>query len=142
MAYVILGTILSLIWLYHEWGIDLSSIFISILLGILCGILGIIISTATVEYFNLIEKITYIESEREIYALKDISGIEGNFYLFGGNVGDEYQYRYVINTPKGKQVETVSSEQYDVYIKEGNYKPKVVCEKIEYRVLKHKGGYQ
>lgn len=113
-------------------GIDLSSIFISILLGILCGILGIIISTATVEYFNLIEKITYIESEREIYALKDISGIEGNFYLFGGNVGDEYQYRYVINTPKGKQVETVSSEQYDVYIKEGNYKPKVVCEKIEY----------
>lgn len=137
MVFALLGGILFLIYMFNEFGFydfldGILYVFLSVLIGILFGVLGITISTTIVERFDLIEKTTYVESEKEIYALKDMSGIKGDFYLFGGNIGGEYQYRYVVNTPRGKQVETVSSEQYDVYIKEGNYKPKVVCEKTKY----------
>lgn len=127
MIFFIIGFIGCLIFLYRDFGyIGFGEVALSFLLGLAIGLLGMVVSSVILE--NRIPQTTETVSTQEIYSLKDNNGIKGGYYLFGGSIDDEYQYRYVISTPKGKQVETISSNDYEVYIKEGNYKPKIVKE--------------
>lgn len=71
--------------------------------------------------------------EKNIYALNDTSSVKGMAYLHSGYVNNKLRYRYVIDTPDGKQVKETETD--NVFIKEGNYTPKV---KIHKKVLKNK----
>lgn len=60
---------------------------------------------------------------KEIYALTDSSELEGSHYLFSGYVNGKLVYRYIVNTDKGKKIETVNCD--NAYFVEGAHSPKV-----------------
>ena len=68
---------------------------------------------------------------RNIYALNDASSIKGQFFLMSGSINEEYTLRYIINTPKGRQVKEI--KENNIYIKEGNYKPHLEYHDIRFK---------
>lgn len=100
------------------------SIFLGIVLGVvvgylvwfvLGGLLGLVIPCQ--------DKTEVIK----ITALSDSNSITRKSYV---NISTDYKYRYMIETEKGKLVQTLDLDR--VYINEGKYEP---------RIVKHKSFY-
>ena len=53
---------------------------------------------------------------QNILALNDNISIEGNYFLFSGYINEKMEYRYIIDTDKGKHVESCDVD--NTYIKE------------------------
>ena len=119
MAIIIICVIIGFIIGYVSWNYFDD--------GMLYAIVGLVIGLAI--YFlaggaigcNLATN--EVIEEQKIYALNDSLGVEGGYYLFSGYIDGDLEYRYVINTDKGKHIEEVDADYG--YIKEGNYTPKV-----------------
>lgn len=107
--------------------------FISVLCGVLGCSVGLLISMLLIPITTNIAPVENKVVEKNIYALNDTSSAKGMAYLFSGYVNDELKYRYVIDTPDGKQVKETETD--NVFIKEGDYTPKI---KIHKKVLKNK----
>lgn len=117
MAIIIICMIIGMIIEYLSWDYDTGFYgFTGFVIGLILffvvgGVIGEDLATKE------------IVEEQKIYALNDSLGVEGGYYLFSGYIDGDLEYRYVINTDKGKHIEEVDTDYG--YIKEGDYEPKV-----------------
>lgn len=101
----------------------LSGLFFGIFIGLICyilfgGIVGLKVGTE------------WVVEETPIVALNDNSSAINRHYLTVSSTGENYIYRYVVETEEGKQIKELRNRS-TVYIKEGPYEPK-----IEFRTKK------
>lgn len=65
---------------------------------------------------SVLPTIEVLVQTQNILALNDSTNIKGNYFLFSGYVDEELTYRYVVDTDKGKHVESCDAD--NTYIKE------------------------
>ena len=110
MLWILLGIVIGVILTWHFEGYFSSFCilagFAGFIMGAVCwlAIGGIIGSTLPTEW-ECIENY-------EICAFKDNSAIEGEKFLFSGHIGENYEYRFIKNTPQGKIVDSINAEDF------------------------------
>ncbi len=122
MIWIILPILIGLGWKYNHYDFDRCfEMMSSAVIGFISGcfmwfFIGGIIGTYIPK-----EK---IEEVQEICAFSDNSSTSVTTYLFSSHSDEKLIYRYIINTDKGKQINTL--ENPNVYIEEVNTQPKLV----------------
>ena len=105
--------------------------------GLFCGLLGILIGIIAWFIVGGIIGCTLpmkeITNEKQLCALSDSNSISGEKFLFSGYINEKLECRYVVNTDRGKHIESVDADK--MYIKEGNYKPKVVSHSDDFKSI-------
>lgn len=134
MIWIIIGIALAIWWIVKGWtdawffetivGHVLGDIG-KLLVGFAAGCIVLLISSGII-YASTFDYTT-AESEQAIYALSDNTEASGSFFLGSGYVGSDLSYFYVIETDKGKHVESVTREHAFV-----NYGETPSVEQIEY----------
>lgn len=132
MLFIIILVILGFIVMYSG-GESFSDGLLGALIGFLTGLLlmftiGQIIGLMLPKEENI--------TKENIYALNSSDSTEGASFIFSGYVDENFIYRYVIETDKGKHVEEIDADK--VYIVEGNYEPIMEIHKT---VFKYKWMY-
>lgn len=127
MIFIIIAFIITFIIVF----INSYDFLYAFLFGLVGAIIGSMLWVIIGPFIGINLPTTEIVTEQELYALSDNSELSGHHYLFSGYVDEEYGYRYVINTEKGKHIEFVSAD--NVYIEEGNYEPKIVKYTYEWK---------
>lgn len=126
MLFIILGLIIGLLKGYGSWygngGVD----------GFLGAIIGFIIYLIGGSFIGAALPVDEVVTKQEICALNDGVETEGSYFLFSGYIDKKLTYRYVVNTDKGKHVESLDEDD-DIYIKEGDYKPYVEYHKYIFK---------
>lgn len=87
-------------------------------------------STAIAEGLNLYEYEEEIVSQ-DLVVMKDTSKKQVDSFLFLSSTEEEYIYRYIINTDRGKQVNELTNQDEEIYIEEG-YEDAKLLHKIKY----------
>lgn len=96
--------------------------------GIVLGLFAwIFIGSFVGKYFEIEDNV----EEYEICALNDTTSMSGSKYIFSGCINEEFIYRYVVETDKGKQIKDLKNK--NVYILEGDYTPMVRIHTCNYK---------
>ena len=96
--------------------------------GIVLGLFAwIFVGSFVGKYFEIEDNI----EEYEICALNDTTSMSGSKYLFSGYINEEFVYRYVVKTDKGKQIKDLKNQ--NVYIIEGDYTPMIRIHTYDYK---------
>lgn len=77
-----------------------------------------------------------VVEEIDIVALNDTNSNSNINYIVTCNTEDNYIYRYMIETERGKQVQELENKS-NVYLLEGNYVPKIVKHNTEFVNMWH-----
>lgn len=121
---VLVGVVVGIIVYYRCNDFNVASLgFCSamVVTAIIFGILAFAFETTPVKV-----------SEQNIYALKDNSKTGGSFFLGIGNINEERCFFYVVNTEKGKRIETKLVDKSYI-IETDDEAPKVVTYKKRYK---------
>lgn len=98
--------------------------------GVLGFVVGFCLYISLGGFIGSVLKTIDVTEKKELYALNDLSSIEGSYYVFSGYIDEKLVYRYVEKTEKGLHIEEINSS--NVYIKEGDYIPTLVIHKKEF----------
>lgn len=97
----------------HKDKVDM--IFYSVIISILLGFA----STVIADSLNLYKCEEDMVSQ-DLVVMEDTSNKRIDSFLFLSSTEDEYIYRYIINTDKGKQVKELTNQNEEIYIEEGH----------------------
>jgi hypothetical protein len=118
MLFIILGLIIGVaIGIYEDCGDTGVYGFLGALIGLIIYVIGGMFIGAALPTEETV-------TSQTICSMKDGNEIEGSYFLFSGYVDEELTYRYVVETEKGKYVESIKAET-GVYLKEGDFEPHV-----------------
>lgn len=116
MFWIILGIILGMVFFY-TLDYEFNGI---VLLGGVFG--GFMIGGITLIFTSAILSLPckeVLKEEYELHAIVDNSEITGDFFLGCGSIGEDKYYSYIIETERGKTVETLKIEECnDIYFKD------------------------
>lgn len=116
MFWIILGIILGIFILYQVEGEICGYVILGgCALGFGFGGIALLIASIIL---NLPTK-EVLKEEYELHAIVDNSEITGSFFLGCGSVGEDKYYSYIIETERGKTVETLKIDGInDIYFKD------------------------
>jgi hypothetical protein len=114
LALWIIFIILVFYWIHEDFWKPISAIISVMLAFVIAGIVSLVMG-GLVTVFADVQ--SYETESVELIALKDNLGVNGNYFLFSGNVNSEMQYTFLANEPEGITMKTISVKDYKCYIK-------------------------
>lgn len=116
----------TLFYMIKDYGFEFSTIPLSLLMGVLGGLGGLIIALVGCAIFEcqpMEECRIDMEDRTELVALKDSFQIEGSAFLFSSVVDEELRYTYIYETDMGMTTGSIDSDKAYIKYIEANETP-------------------